>query len=198
MIVDWAVVASIAAAAAALVSAIGLIITLRHFTKSNQIRRDEDVAWARHEAVAKAIDVTESAAPRSQLPAALWRWSDPRLDYAFLSFRLAHALEGQEQVVSVWALRQTQLMQLAISRSASLKIGIELTAKLLAWDKGQVATDWFAGQVDLDPIAPGFKVPLRRKLTQVAVETVDTGKHLLVALSVLEMFRRILRDLRGL
>lgn len=166
MIDVWVPVGSVAALAA-------VFVTLVIFLIQGSGAKKGRLANARHAAISEVLSTMEKSIRMQRRPFILRFWSKPELDYALTVPRLLHELGPDENAVASWISWQVQRMTIATSDSASVRIGIDMTARLVDWGKGTKSVEWFKEQSPRPLVPADMNVPLLNRVRRTGSQMVS-------------------------
>lgn len=138
-------------------SLIGSLVTRRR-------QRRRELEAIQRATVERVLKVVERAAHRQASWTRYWSAS-AAIDFTVNYPRLLLELGPSNQPVASWLWRQTQQMLSARSEQDTLRLGTDVSLRLLAWQQGAAPIAWFEEELRRDPPTPGFVVPrsLRRR-----------------------------------
>jgi transcriptional regulator of met regulon len=155
--VNWSTALSLALSA----TAIAVTISLAVVTAGRQRRASE--AARRSRITELLVEAVERAFRLNARPALLRVWRDPATEAALLVPRLLKQLGHEDKAVERWALQQVALQLREPQRKVALQLQVDLTMKLLEWERGARPTSWFEEAGSAGDLDFGVSKSLRRQ-----------------------------------
>ena len=117
-------------------SAIAIAVTISLAVVTARRQRRVSEAARRSRITELLVDAMERAVRVSARPALFRVWRDPTMEAALLVPRLLKQLGHEDQAVERWALQQVVLQLREPKRKVALELQVDLTMKLLEWERG--------------------------------------------------------------
>lgn len=170
-----------------LLSAVALTVTVALAIQTGRAQRRASEAIRRSRVTELLVSVMERSIRRESRPALARLWVNPSTEALLLAPRLLKQLGGRDKAVEHWALQQVARQLQEPRRKKALELQVDLTMKLLEWERGERSAAWFEQAVGGSKPAT-FEVPpsvRRRRISALLVGVFgnSAGSALLVALT---------------
>lgn len=170
-----------------LVSAIAIAVTVALAIRTGRAQRRASEALRRSRVTDLLVSAMERSIRRESRPAFARLWVDPSAEALLLAPRLLKQLGGRDKAVERWAFQQVSRQLQEPKRKKALELQVDLTMKLLEWERGERPAAWFE-QAAAGSELVTFEVPRsvrhhRARALLVGVFGNSVGAALLVALT---------------
>jgi len=167
-----------------------LLVTLVLFVVDRILARRAQRREIRRVLVVRVLDAFDQSTRQLIRPAFVQAWTNSDLEFTLLTPRLMLDLDGADQHIVPWLLRQVQRMQISVSKKDRIEVRATVITRLIQWHAGSIKSSWFAKQLVADPLDRPFVVPGLIRLKKLGGDSWSWAQLLLVLAATTALLRR--------
>jgi len=156
-----------------LTAALSAFVAVGIYRRGERARGREAAREQQRLTVVRMLD-TVDAAVRSRLGLAVFRgFRNPNVDTLLALPRLLVELPKDDLPVAEWSAAQVQHALQTTRRKPFVTRMMTIETQLISWHRGDVATAWFAEELNKEPFDPKFKIPRATRVGTWAREVLE-------------------------